>query len=76
MLESIPARAWQVIHTEGDIRILLEGAPESDDASLVQAMQSALTAAGGTARHVAVEHVDAIPKGAIGNGPLVRNVRR
>ena len=75
VLEPIAARAWQVVNTDGDIRILLEGASRSDDASLVSAMQSALRAAGAGARHVAVEHVDAIPKAAMGKAPLVRNVR-
>jgi phenylacetate-CoA ligase len=74
VLEPIEARAWQVVNHAGDIRIVLEGARRGNEAALVDAFGSALRRAGGAARTIVVEHVEAIPKAALGKTPLVRNV--
>lgn len=73
VLEPVPARAWQVVNRDGDIEVLLEGATY-DDARLVRQLEAALVASGGRPRSIAVRHVDAIPKSALGKSPLVRNL--
>lgn len=74
VLEAVVARAWQVVNEDGDMRILLEGAAREVDAALMRALDRALREAGGAARRISVEHVDAIPKTALGKAPLVRNL--
>jgi phenylacetate-CoA ligase len=74
VLEPVPARAWQVINRDGDVRILLEGARDQDDVGLRRSFEEALRQAGAGVRGVAIEHVDIIPKSALGKAPLVRNL--
>lgn len=74
VLEPVAARAWQVVNQDGDLRVLLVGAERRLDSKLTRELEHALQAAGATARRITVEHVESIPKAALGKTPLVRNV--
>jgi phenylacetate-CoA ligase len=73
VLEPVRTRAWQVVNRDGDIRILLEGAVPGGEDAVARALERALRDAGAAPTRVAVEHVAAIPKSALGKTPLVKN---
>lgn len=72
VLESVDARAWQVVHGQSGIRVLLaQAGPSVDDAKLTAAVREALVAARAQPPRIAVERVGEIPKTAMGKTKLI-----
>lgn len=78
VLETVPAREWQVIEDESGLRILLGRAdPGVNTTVIVDRVAHELRSAGVIELPIHVEFVDAVPRTALGKAPLVvaRRVR-
>lgn len=72
VLETVDVRAWQVVHGEHGIRVLLAGAgPGVDGRGVEAAIRAALVSAHAVPPPIAIEHVGEIPKTRMGKTPLV-----
>ncbi|HVV83386.1 MAG TPA: hypothetical protein VHE35_09915, partial [Kofleriaceae bacterium] len=75
-LERAPVAAWQVVLRDAELAVIVERpGPGFDRAALAADVAAALAGQRAAAVPVAVEVVDAIPRGALGKAPLVRSVR-
>ena len=73
VLDSLPVSGWQVVQEADGLRVLLSGARnEANDSMLVDALTRSLVAQNIVAPHISVKHVDVIPKNATGKAPLVK----
>jgi len=76
VLDSLPVSGWQVVQEVDGLRLLLSGAPNgANDSLLVDALRSALAAQNVVVPRISVQHVNAIPKNATGKAPLIKAYR-
>jgi phenylacetate-coenzyme A ligase PaaK-like adenylate-forming protein len=76
-LEKVQVTGWQVIETDGRLRVLVAGlASGIDDADVADRVASGLRAVGALDVPIAVERVAAIPRTALGKAPLIRRSPR
>ena len=76
VLDTLPVSGWQVVQEEGGLRVLLSGASDDvNDSLLVEAVVRSLEAQNVVAVPVTVQRLEAIPKNATGKAPLVRAYR-
>ena len=71
VLETVPAREWQVIEDEAGLRVLLGGAHGIVATSIADRVAHELRSAGVLLPPIRVELVDAVPRTALGKAPLV-----
>jgi len=72
-LEKVDVTGWQVIETDGHLRVLLAGlAMGIDDADVRERVASGLRAVGALDVPITVERVAKIPRTALGKAPLIR----
>jgi putative adenylate-forming enzyme len=72
-LERVDVTGWQVIETDGSLRVLLAGATaDIDEAEVATRVTSALRAVGAHGVPIVVECVADIPRTALGKAPLIR----
>ena len=77
VLDSLPVSGWQVVQEADGLRVLLSGAANgANDSMLVDGLTRALTAQNVIAAPISIQHVAAIPRNATGKAPLVRALRR
>jgi putative adenylate-forming enzyme len=76
VLDSLPVSGWQVVQEKDKLRVLLSGAQNNvNDSQLINAITSNLTTQNVLAPQILVQHVDVIPKNAIGKTPLIKAYR-
>ena len=72
-LEKIQVTGWQVIETDGHLRVLLAGlATGIDDADVTKRVASGLRSVGAVDVPITIERVAEIPRTALGKAPLIR----
>lgn len=72
-LERVDVTGWQVIETDGRLRVLLAGlATGIDDAAVTERVASGLRAVGALDVPITVERVAEIPRTGLGKAPLIR----
>jgi phenylacetate-coenzyme A ligase PaaK-like adenylate-forming protein len=78
VLDTIPARAWQVVQEPNGLHILLAGLPSGyPGGSIADALLAELKSRGACDPGIKVLRVPEIPRGATGKAPLIRcNVPR
>ena len=73
VLDSLPVSGWQVVQEEVGLRILLSGAPNAvNNSMLVDALVHGLTAQNVIPPHISVQHVDVITKNSTVKAPLIK----
>lgn len=76
VLDSLAVSGWQVVQEEDGLRILLSGASNSvNDSILVDALTRNLAVQNVIVPHISVHHADVIPKNATGKVPLIKAYR-
>ncbi len=76
VLDSLPVSGWQVVQEKDGLRVLLSGALNgANDTLLVNAIMRNLTAQNVLAPRISVQHVNVIPKNATGKAPLIKAYR-
>ncbi|HEX7976642.1 MAG TPA: AMP-binding protein [Anaerolineales bacterium] len=73
MLDSLPVSGWQVVQEVDGLRVLLSGAADGvNDSMLVDGLKRQLAAQNVAIPPITVQHLDVIPKNATGKAPLVK----
>ena len=73
VLDSLPVSGWQVVQEEAGLQVLLSGALNGvNDSMLVDALTRNLAEQNVVAPCISLQHVDVIPKNATGKTPLVK----
>jgi putative adenylate-forming enzyme len=73
VLDSLPVSGWQVVHEEEGLRVLLSGAANGvNDSMLAAALARSLEEQNIVAPRISVQHVTTIPKNAAGKAPLIK----
>jgi putative adenylate-forming enzyme len=76
VLDSLPVSGWQVVQEADGLRVLLSGAVNgANDSILMDTLSHALAAQNVVAPHISVQHVATIPKNATGKTPLIKAYR-
>lgn len=76
MLDALPVSGWQVVQEADGLRVLLSGAAnEANDSILADALRHALAGQNVVAARITVQHVDAIPKNPTGKALLIKAYR-
>ena len=74
VLDRVPATQWQVVQEQDSIEVLLAGlARDFPEHKIAAPIYAALQAQGLRAPELHVRRVDAIPRGATGKSPLIKN---
>ena len=78
LLETLPVAGWQVIQTEGALRISLLGTTTDpffavNIAALSQSIRTRLEKGGALAPTIEVQRVSALSRGATGKAPLIQS---
>lgn len=77
VLELVPVAAWQVVEEPDGLLVLLADPTDGVvDVDVATSVSAALRQAGADGIRVRIEHVDTIPRTALGKAPLVRAIRR
>lgn len=75
VLDTVPAAGWQLIQDSTGLMLLLAGAPvDLDSDALVRRLATELAAVGAESPAIRVQHVEAIPRTALGKAPLIRSL--
>lgn len=76
VLDSLPVSGWQVVQEFDGLRVLLSGARNDvNDSMLVEEITRKLAAQNVVVPHISVQHIDVIPKNATGKAPLIKAYR-
>ena len=76
VLDSLPVSGWQVVQEKDGLRVLLSGARNgAQDTLIVDAIARNLTAQNVLIPQISVQHVDVIAKNATGKAPLIKAYR-
>ncbi len=71
VMDTVPASGWQVVQEQDGLQVLLSGASEGLEATLLDALRQALAAQGAIVPPIRIQHVTAIPRSASGKAPLI-----
>lgn len=76
VLDSVPAAAWQVVHDDATITVLLAGeGTDLDGDRVAGALARELSGVGAAVPPISVKRVGAIPRTALGKAPLIRSAQ-